>query len=889
MRMLSHETRWFFAVILLAGLCNITTAKIIYVDDDAAGANDGSSWENAYVYLQDALTNADSAEKPVEIRVAEGIYKPNEGTNVNNTVFNLMNEVTLSGGYAGLTEQNPNERNIELYETILSGDWEGNDIDVSNPSDLLDEPTRSDNRGPIVLSGYSTDPTAILDGFTITGGCSRAVPFEIIIGGGGLRIDVGNPTISNCTFIGNAALASGGGMLNRNNAHPIITNCKFIENYADSGGGVYNASSSPILSHCYLKGNYANDGAGMKNLNEWWRGLEQSCNPNIINCVFSSNYAEQNGGGIYFYEDCNSIIINCTFDKNFGINGRALSSGSLHRINNIQLKNCIIWDGGNEVCNPNGSKINIDYTNLFGGLNSIEDPCNTVIWGIGNIDVDPCFANPGYWADLNDPNVIVEPNDPNSFWIDGDYHLKSKAGRFDPNSENWLLDDVTSLCIDAGDPNSPVGEEPDPNSGRINMGAYGGTSEASKTNVVVYIQWLGHSTVKLWTEDVTVYIDPENLDESLHDATLVCVTHTHGDHYSPTDIAKVSNPETQFIGPSDVVQQYGSGQVILPAQTIDFNEVSITAVAAYNTNKTNHPKANNWVGYIIEFGGKRVYVAGDTDLTDEMKALEDIDVAFLPAGGTYTMNATEAAEATQYIRPNLAIPYHWGQVVGNINDAQTFVALAYCPAMVLDIGETISSEDWPVYSPLIAHWKFDETDGYVASDSARDNDGVHLDEPLWQPDGGIIDGALEFDGIDDYMATPFVVNPSIGPFSVFAWIKGGEPGQVILSQIDCANWLSANVSDGALITELKGGGRTGSTLKSQTVITDNNWHRVGLTWDGVNRILYVDDTIAAQDTQANLIGSEGGLYIGAGNTLDAGTLFFGLIDDVQIYNQAITP
>jgi L-ascorbate metabolism protein UlaG (beta-lactamase superfamily) len=130
--------------------------------------------------------------------------------------------------------------------------------------------------------------------------------------------------------------------------------------------------------------------------------------------------------------------------------------------------------------------------------------------------------------------------------------------------------------------------------------------------------------------------------------------------------------------------------------------VRIAAVPAYNTNKTNHPKANNWVGYIIEIAGKRIYVAGDTDIIEEMKSLGDIDVAILPAGGTYTMNAVEAAEATQYIRPDLAIPYHWGQSVGTLADAQTFAQLARCAVKILAVGETVNSDEWPEYSPLVS-------------------------------------------------------------------------------------------------------------------------------------------------------------------------------------------
>ncbi len=181
------------------------------------------------------------------------------------------------------------------------------------------------------------------------------------------------------------------------------------------------------------------------------------------------------------------------------------------------------------------------------------------------------------------------------------------------------------------------------------------------TEEIVYIQWLGHSSVKVWTEDCVVYVDPERLTESLHDATLVCVTHTHGDHYSPSDIAKVSNAQTQFVAPPDVVQRYGSGQTIAPGQTIQLNGVSVTAVPSYNTNKPNHPKSNNWVGYVIELAAKRIYVAGDTENTPEMASLEGIDVAFLPMNLPYTMTPEMAADAAKAFKPGIVYPYHYGE------------------------------------------------------------------------------------------------------------------------------------------------------------------------------------------------------------------------------------
>lgn len=206
------------------------------------------------------------------------------------------------------------------------------------------------------------------------------------------------------------------------------------------------------------------------------------------------------------------------------------------------------------------------------------------------------------------------------------------------------------------------------------------------------LQWLGHAGFKICDKDTVIYIDPWKLDDSPHDATLVLVSHGHYDHYSPDDIAKVSTQETKLIASADVIAKAKAGEVILPGLIIEFGNVKVSGVAAYNLNKQFHPKANNWAGFVIEIGGQRIYYAGDTDLTGEMKALKEIDVALLPVGGTYTMDAAEAAEATRHIQPKRAIPYHWGDIVGGRADAEIFADAAECEVQILSPGEIISLE-----------------------------------------------------------------------------------------------------------------------------------------------------------------------------------------------------
>jgi len=190
---------------------------------------------------------------------------------------------------------------------------------------------------------------------------------------------------------------------------------------------------------------------------------------------------------------------------------------------------------------------------------------------------------------------------------------------------------------------------------------------------------------------------------------------------------------------------------------------------------------------------------------------------------------------------------------------------------------------------LIAHWALDETEGMVVHDSAGANDAELYGDPLWRPGEGIINGALLLDGSEDFIGTEYVLDPSQRQLSAFAWVRGGAPGQAIVSQLWGVNWLTTDPVRGCLMTELREASHTAQPLVSEVTVADGDWYRVGVTWDGTNRLLYVDDVEVAADTQPGLVRSVEGLNIGCGPDMTSGTFWSGLIDDVRIYNRAVKP
>jgi len=203
------------------------------------------------------------------------------------------------------------------------------------------------------------------------------------------------------------------------------------------------------------------------------------------------------------------------------------------------------------------------------------------------------------------------------------------------------------------------------------------------------VAWLGHDSFRI-TGSKVVYIDPWHIAAGAPPADIVLVTHEHSDHFDKGDIAKVSGPDTVVVAPSVVTEQLrGETLSVRPGDVVTIAGVTVRAVPAYNTNKFRqpgvvfHPQADGKVGYVIDLDGTTYYHAGDTDVIDEMSAI-DVDVAFIPVSGTYVMTADEAAQACAKIHAKAVVPMHYGTIVGSVADAERFSDLCSLPVTILE-------------------------------------------------------------------------------------------------------------------------------------------------------------------------------------------------------------
>jgi hypothetical protein len=323
-------------------------------------------------------------------------------------------------------------------------------VDPNTPENTIIDSNYA-GRGFYIHNGE--DANCIISGLTIRNASTAA-------GSNGAGISCYNcsPTIYNCVIKDGRARISGGGIcFDYSNA--TVINCTIMGNTADCfGGGIGCYSSSPLIIGCNISGNAAwEEGGGIDS------GLSDL---NIFNSVIINNNAPL-GGGINCYYPGIVNLINCAIAANSSTD----TGGAVYCWfgGNAAIKNSILWansanNAGMQIGLMDNGQASITYCDVQGGQTGIYDPCEHLVWGQGNIDANPYFTS-------FDPN-----GDPN-IW---DFHLQSAYGRWDQNSQTWVTDSNTSLCIDAGDPNSDWSSEPWPNGKRINIGAYGGTTQASK-------------------------------------------------------------------------------------------------------------------------------------------------------------------------------------------------------------------------------------------------------------------------------------------------------------------------------------------------------------------------------------------------------------------------
>lgn len=197
------------------------------------------------------------------------------------------------------------------------------------------------------------------------------------------------------------------------------------------------------------------------------------------------------------------------------------------------------------------------------------------------------------------------------------------------------------------------------------------------------IHWLGHASLRINAPGAVIYVDPWKLADDSPPADLILVTHEHYDHCSTEDIAKIRTDDTVIVAnPGAAKKLSGPVRVVRAGDQLSARGVKIEAVPAYNVDKQFHPKSAGHVGFVLTIEGSRIYIAGDTDVIPEMKDVS-ADIAILPVSGTYVMTGAQAVEAAEMINPDIAVPIHYGEIVGSEADAQQFRDGASCEVRIL--------------------------------------------------------------------------------------------------------------------------------------------------------------------------------------------------------------
>ncbi len=377
--------RYLFSLMLGAALLLVVApcpATILHVDDNASAGGDGLTWNTAYRFLQDALAVAATSDEVTEIRVAQGIYRPDEtegdmfDPGDRNATFALIDGVALQGGYAGLGMPDPDERDVDLYITSLSGDLLDND-----ESPFLNY---SDNSYHVVtVSGIGS--TAVLDGFTVRSGNATGAG-DLGLGGGVFITFIASPIINHCKMVENIA-GQGGGMASKTGSQPSVIDCIFQDNHANTaGGGMINLTSAPIVTDCQFIDNTVDGlgGAGVFN---------HASNVLFSSCSFNGNATPAKGGGM-FNSGGVFTLLECTFDGNRAFDGAGLycsnTSAVAPMISDCQFQNNFaLHCGSGMYCTNLDSDCYIERCDFTGNL-VIDDGAGLWTDGIFTTYLDDC-------------------------------------------------------------------------------------------------------------------------------------------------------------------------------------------------------------------------------------------------------------------------------------------------------------------------------------------------------------------------------------------------------------------------------------------------------------------------------------------------------------------
>jgi len=373
-----------------SSLLTVRTARsVLYVDLNARGKGDGSSWANAFPSLQDALGVAVDG---CEVRVAAGVYLPDRGALVlrgdRRATFKLKKGVALLGGYAGVGAPNPDARDTTVWRTILSGDLNGDDRPVTEDGALGFESSRRDNSLHVVTA-LDVDRSAVLDGVRISGGhANGGLDVATSPGdyrGGGIYIVRGSPRLRRCVFSGNWASEEGGAIYSVD-AYVEMFDCTLwgnsagwnVQNYRGAGGAIFMAGGDVALVSCTLNGNRAGGSGGAI-------AADPGGVLSGVNCCLHANYAGVQGGAIHAV-GCRVLLMNCTFADNrqdIGPGAITAESSEGRTGDELRILNCILWNSGREIAGIGDLSVTVAYSNVQGGYQ-----------GLGNISADPLFLDP---------------------------------------------------------------------------------------------------------------------------------------------------------------------------------------------------------------------------------------------------------------------------------------------------------------------------------------------------------------------------------------------------------------------------------------------------------------------------------------------------------------